>query len=173
MQPRVPAPGKKASKPLAIKTCGGCGGGRNFQSHRESVGGPRTYLSPPTHLGLNTFKHLKGCNSLVASRGSNWKWAECGASGIVPTLTLPPPYSTTMQQNGLPHPSEYLRLWSLNITGALRQGNVAQMKEHIKTPDKELSDEKIANLSDAEFKTLVIRMLKEAIEYGCKIKRES
>ena len=38
---------------------------------------------------------------------------------------------------------------------------MAQMKEQIKTPEKELSDEEIDNLSYAEFKTLVIRMLKE------------
>ena len=49
---------------------------------------------------------------------------------------------------------------------------MAQMKEQIKTPEKELSDEEIANLSDAEFKTLVIRMLTEMTEYGCKIKEE-
>ena len=30
----------------------------------------------------------------------------------------------------------------------------------------------IANLSDAEFKTLVIKMLKELIEYGNNIKEE-
>ena len=46
------------------------------------------------------------------------------------------------------------------------------MKQQIKTPEKELSDEEIANLSDAEFKTLVIRMLTEMIEYGCKMKEE-
>ena len=46
------------------------------------------------------------------------------------------------------------------------------MKEQIKTPEKELSDKEIANLSDAEFKTVVIRMLTEIIEYGCKIKEE-
>ena len=46
---------------------------------------------------------------------------------------------------------------------------MAQMKEQIATPEKELSDEEIANLSDAEFKTLVIMMLTEMIEYGCKI----
>ena len=40
----------------------------------------------------------------------------------------------------------------------------------MKTPEKELSDEEIDYLSDAEFKTLVIRMLTEIIEYGCKIK---
>ena len=47
---------------------------------------------------------------------------------------------------------------------------MAQMKEQIKTPEKiELSDEEIANLSDAQFKTLVIRMHTELVEYGCKI----
>ena len=49
---------------------------------------------------------------------------------------------------------------------------MAQMKEQIKTPTIELSKEEIANLSDAEFKTLVIRMLKELIEYGNNIKEE-
>ena len=43
------------------------------------------------------------------------------------------------------------------------------MKEQIKAPEKELSDEEIDNLSDAEFKTLVIRMLTEMVEYGHKI----
>ena len=46
---------------------------------------------------------------------------------------------------------------------------MAQMKEQIKTPEKNLSDEEIANLSDTEFKTLVIRMLTEIMEFGCKI----
>ena len=37
---------------------------------------------------------------------------------------------------------------------------MAQVKEQIKAPEKiQLSDEEIANLSDAEFKTLVIMML--------------
>ena len=47
------------------------------------------------------------------------------------------------------------------------------MKEQIKTPGKiQLSDEEIANRSDADFKTLVIRMLTEMVEYGCKIEEE-
>ena len=46
---------------------------------------------------------------------------------------------------------------------------MAHMKEQIKTPEKELSDEETDNLSDAEFKTLVIRLLTELVEYGCKI----
>ena len=38
------------------------------------------------------------------------------------------------------------------------------MKKQVKTPEKQLSDEVIHNLSNAEFKTLVIRMLKELTE---------
>ena len=44
------------------------------------------------------------------------------------------------------------------------------MKEQIKIPIKELSDKEIDNLSDAEFKTLVIRMLTELIELSRKMK---
>ena len=45
------------------------------------------------------------------------------------------------------------------------------MKEHIKAPEKiQLSDEEGANLSDAQFKTLVIRMLMEMIDIGHKMK---
>ena len=53
-----------------------------------------------------------------------------------------------------------------------RQRNMAQMKEQNKTREKELNKMEIANLSDAEFKTLVIRMLRELIEYGNNIKEE-
>ena len=44
------------------------------------------------------------------------------------------------------------------------------MKKQIKAPEKiQLSNEEIANLSDAQFKTLVIRMLTELVEFGCKL----
>ena len=47
---------------------------------------------------------------------------------------------------------------------------MAQMKEQIKAPEKiQLNNEEIANLSDAQFKTLVIGMLTELVEYGHKI----
>ena len=47
-----------------------------------------------------------------------------------------------------------------------RQRNMAQMKEQNKTPEKELNEMEMTNLSDAEFKTLVIRMLKELTAYS-------
>ena len=46
------------------------------------------------------------------------------------------------------------------------------MKKQIKAPEKELSNKEIDNLSDVEFKTLVIRMLTEMTEYRCKIEEE-
>ena len=45
-----------------------------------------------------------------------------------------------------------------------RPRNMAQIKEQIKTPEEELKKMEISNISDSEFKSLVIRMLKEHSE---------
>ena len=50
---------------------------------------------------------------------------------------------------------------------------MSQMTEHFKAPEIiQLSDEEIANLSDAQFKTLIIRMLTELVKYGHKAEEE-
>ena len=50
---------------------------------------------------------------------------------------------------------------------------MAQMTEHFKAPEKiQLSEEEIASLSDAQFKTLVIRMLTELAEFGHKLDKK-
>ena len=49
---------------------------------------------------------------------------------------------------------------------------MAQIKEQIKTPEEKLRDKERVNISYAEFKTLVIRMLTEIVEYGCKIEEK-
>ena len=50
---------------------------------------------------------------------------------------------------------------------------MAQVKEQIKAPEKiQLNNEEIPSLSDTQFKTLVIKMLTEMVEYGCKIEEE-
>ena len=47
---------------------------------------------------------------------------------------------------------------------------MAQMKEQIKAPEKiQLSDEDIDNLSDAQFRTLIIRKLTELVEFDHKL----
>ena len=47
---------------------------------------------------------------------------------------------------------------------------MAQMTEHFKATDIiQLSSKQIANLSDAQFKTLVIRKLTELVEFGHKL----
>ena len=50
---------------------------------------------------------------------------------------------------------------------------MAQMKEQIEIPQKELNKMEISNLSDAEFKTLGIRMLKELGEDLSSIKKRN
>ena len=52
-----------------------------------------------------------------------------------------------------------------------RQRNMAQMKKQIKTLGKELDKMEISNLSNVEFKTLFIRVLKELSEDLSSIKR--
>ena len=49
---------------------------------------------------------------------------------------------------------------------------MTQTKEQIKTPKIELSNEEIANPSHAEFKTLVIRMLTELVQFGHKLDKK-
>ena len=46
------------------------------------------------------------------------------------------------------------------------------MKKQIKTSEKELSNNEIDNLSEAEFKTLAIRMLTELTEFAYRMKEE-
>ena len=50
---------------------------------------------------------------------------------------------------------------------------MARMEKQIKAPEKiQLNEEEIVNLSDAQFKTLVIRILTEMIEYGPKVEEK-
>ena len=52
-----------------------------------------------------------------------------------------------------------------------RQRNMVQMKRQKKTPEKELNKMETSKLLDAEFKTLVIRLLKELSEDLSNIKK--
>ena len=73
-----------------------------------------------------------------------------------------PMYSVTAQQPALPHPGDHLRLHPFKRRAKTKK--VAQMTEHFKAPEIiQLSSKQIANLSDAQFKTLVIRTLTELV----------
>ena len=80
-------------------------------------------------------------------------------------------YSVTVQQPALPRPQEHLRLRSfkkqmLQDKKKKKKKKMDQMTVHFKAPEKlQLSEEDIANLSDAQFKTLVIKMLTELVEF--------
>ena len=56
----------------------------------------------------------------------------------------------------------------LQINRGPEQRNRAKMREQSKTSERELSKEEITNLSDGEFKALVIKMLTDLIELGQK-----
>ena len=76
-------------------------------------------------------------------------------------------------QCALPLPGEHLRLLPLLCNRHTETKEVAQMKEQIKAPGKILrSDDEIASLSDAQFKTRVIRILTELVEYGSKLEEK-
>ena len=49
---------------------------------------------------------------------------------------------------------------------------MAQMKEQSRTSERELSREEITNLSDGEFKAMVIKMLTDLTELGRKMKKQ-
>ena len=79
-----------------------------------------------------------------------------------------PTYSVTALRPALPRPGEHLRLRPLLRNR--RQRKMAQMKEQIKAPEKiQINNEDIANLSDAQLKTLVIRKLTKLVEFGRKL----
>ena len=86
-----------------------------------------------------------------------------------------PIYSGITHQSGLPHPGKYLRFHHLlHDRWVKTKKKKAQMKEQIKATEKILlSNEEIANLSGAQFKTLVIRMLTEFVEDGHKIEEKA
>ena len=78
-----------------------------------------------------------------------------------------PTYSVTAHLPPLPAlPPGTPKAPPLKVTDVPRQKTKkAQMTEHFKAPEKiQLSDEEIANLSDAQFKTLVIKMLTVLVE---------
>ena len=73
---------------------------------------------------------------------------------------------------GYRHPGAHLRLHPLQCNRCAEIKKCSPSEKQIKTPEKELSDEEVANLSDAKFRTLLIRMLTEITEFGCKMKEE-
>ena len=79
-----------------------------------------------------------------------------------------PTYNVTAHQRGLSHPGEYLRPhpFTNRCTETKKNGPDERTDQNSR---KELSNEEIDNLSDVEFKTMVIRMLTELVECGHKL----
>ena len=149
-QTRVPVWGNKASKPLTEKTCGDCSNRRNSQPHRRvhwrDPQGPRMYTNPHTWESAP-----EGPNLLVGSGRSDWKLAL--SKQHYSLWDSSPTESITRKWLGLPRPGQHLRLHPLLLNRHPGTKKMAQMKEQVKAPEKiQLSEEEIANLSDAQFK---------------------
>ena len=70
----------------------------------------------------------------------------------------------------MPHPGEYPRLHPLQHNRCSKSKKYGPNERTDQSSrKKKLSVEEIANLSDAQFKTLVIRMLTKLVEYDGKI----
>ena len=95
--------------------------------------------------------------------------AESQASTIISSQTLLPHTAPQPTNMGCPTLVNTKGSSPYYLTGSLRRKNMAQVKEQIKAQKIDLSDEEIANISDAEFKTLVIKMLTEMMDYRYKI----
>ena len=90
---------------------------------------------------------------------------ESGAGPIAPSRPLPHVQHHRTATSVTP-PRGTPKAPPLKVTDTPRQKKkMAQMTEHFKAPEKiQLSDEEIANLLDAQFKTLVIKTLTELVE---------
>ena len=87
-QPRVPAWGNKAWKPLAVKTCGVCGGG-NIPSLTRKYFGETHRILECTQAHPPGNQHLKGHNLLVGSERSDWKWVRAKQAALFALWPLP------------------------------------------------------------------------------------
>ena len=73
----------------------------------------------------------------------------------------------------MPCPGKYLRLHPLLPNRHTETKQYGPNERKLKAPEKtQLSDEEIANLSDPQFKILLIRMLTEMVEYSHKIQEK-
>ena len=115
----------------------------------------------------------KAGKTLSLTREFIGKWGYSRASKQQFSLTDPSPTdNTTMQQRGLPCPGKYLRRLSLPCNSCTETKKYSPNERTDQNSRKRSSNEETDNLSNVEFKTLVIRMLTETTEFSCKMKKE-
>ena len=90
------------------------------------------------------------------------------ASCIVPSLAPPPQAALQHSKEGCPAWVNNKGPTPLQLIRGPKQRKRAKMKEQSKTSERGLNEEDIGNLSDGEFKALVMKMLTELIGLGQK-----
>ena len=97
----------------------------------------------------------------------DWSLVGSGGGATAPSRPLPHIQRHSTAATSVTPPQGTPKAPPLKVTDAPRpkKKKKAQMTEHFKAPEKiQLSEEEIANLSDAQFKTLVIKTLTELVE---------
>ena len=91
---------------------------------------------------------------------------ESRGAAFFPLWPLPERQRPQCSKEGCPAWVTTEGLTHLQLIRGPQQRNRVKMKEQSKASERELNDKEIANLSDGEFKTLVIKMLTALIELG-------
>ena len=133
--------------------------------HWRDPQGPRMYTNPPNQESVP-----EGPNLIVGSGGVTENQQRVEQVPLLP-LHPSPTYSFTAQRPALPRPSEHLRLCPFMYRHAKTKKKKKGPNERTDQSSRKntLSNQEIANQSDAQFKTLVIRMLTVLVEFGHKL----
>ena len=111
----------------------------------------------------------EGPSLIVGSGVKDWNPEESEAGAIAPSPT--PPAHTASQFRDVGCPALVNTLGSTPFRNRrAKTKKMTQMKEQIKAPEKiQLNNEEIANISDAQFKTPIIRKLTALVKFGYKL----
>ena len=167
--------GNKVSKPLAEKNLWGVEDmGETPILTGEFVGETHRVLEhTQNHPARNQHQEGSICLWVVEEMTeSQWRAEQWHCS----LSDHPPHIQCHNQATWLPHPGEYLRLRPLIGNRHMETKKYGPNERTDQSSKKKIkiqvSNEDTVNLSDAQFKTLVIRMLTEMVEYGNKIEEK-
>ena len=138
------------------------------QNSRGQAAAIVPFVNPPAHRATERQHHIETPSAWFTKVASS-----CRLSKALPHLT----YDCAILQKTVLLRQESKQLYLIHknklreAAKMRRQRNMTQMKEKNKNPEKELNRVEITNLSNAQFKTMIIGMLKELTGYFNSIKK--